>query len=449
MIGGMALSVNGMIVWLRGGHAYYRFHGPGGMNNSATPYYTTYTAANGGTYAPRANASSAAGEINYRYPVRNNSQLYDNDRWVLHEEEWQNGKYFSNSGIIYANSSHRAPIFYDLDDTGYYVNPNSGSNLAGDVRTDQFYCRGWFRNDNSNQGLYNQTTTQHWSSNTNGYWDASSTTSVSAIRFYTGGHVSSLRGYVYADTGNNIGFLNSGGGWRLRVVSDDYTLVEGSSARAPIFYDSNDTDGLIDPVGHSRLKTAGHTSSGNVAALEIKNTGGTGDGDVAAISWHCSGYWGLQMHLRHDGYFGIGGWSASTWRWYVNTTNGDMTAAGNITAYSDPRLKQSIKPITNALDKVLQLDGVYFQWKDTSVIGSPGKYDYGVLAPQVEKVAPELVVDSVFTAPEGDKYKTVAYSKLVPILIEAIKEQQQQFDKQQQELQELKNLVKELLTQSR
>jgi hypothetical protein len=89
------------------------------------------------------------------------------------------------------------------------------------------YNNSWFRNNNSNEGLYNQVTTQHWSSNTNGYWDASSTTSVSAIRFYTGGHVSSIRGYVYANTSNEIGFLNSGGNWGLRMDNNYNVQVYG------------------------------------------------------------------------------------------------------------------------------------------------------------------------------------------------------------------------------
>jgi hypothetical protein len=89
------------------------------------------------------------------------------------------------------------------------------------------YNSGWFRNNNSNEGLYNQSTTQHWSSNTNGYWDASSTTSVSAIRFYTGGHMSSIRGYVYANTSNEIGFLNSGGNWGLRMDNNYNVQVYG------------------------------------------------------------------------------------------------------------------------------------------------------------------------------------------------------------------------------
>jgi hypothetical protein len=119
-------------------------------------------------------------------------------------------------------------------------------------------------------------------------------------------------------------------------------------------------------------------------------------------------------------------------------TNGDMTAAGNVTAYSDPRLKEDIKKIDDPLGKVLALNGVRFRWKQSSVIGHPGEHDYGVLANEVEAVMPELVKGSVFEAPEGDTYKTVSYDKLVPVLIEAIKEQQVQIAKLREEITSLK-----------
>lgn len=187
--------------------------------------------------------------------------------------------------------------------------------------------------------------------------------------------------------------------------------------------------------GHTTIGgIAGSTSSGNQTSLEVLNTGGTGDSDVAAISFHCSGYYGIHQHLRADGYFGIGGWSATTWRWYVNMANGDMTAAGNVTAYSDPRLKEDIKPIDSALAKVLKWNGVKYRWKQNSVIGKPGTYDYGVLSSDIEPDAPELVVDSVWDSADGDKYKTVAYAKITPFLIEAIKEQQKAIEQLQQQV---------------
>ena len=96
------------------------------------------------------------------------------------------------------------------------------------------------------------------------------------------------------------------------------------------------------------------------------------------------------------------------------SVTGDMTASGNVTAYSDERLKDNIKTIDNALDKVSQMRGVTFERKDTR------KKDSGVIAQEIEKVAPELVIDGEF--------KSVAYGNTVGYLIEAIKELKAELD---------------------
>ena len=206
-------------------------------------------------------------------------------------------------------------------------------------------------------------------------------------------------------------------------------LQANSSLRAPIFYDSNNTTYYANPSDQSvqvrlHLKDyAGSTSVGGTSNLQIQNNGGTGDSNVACLAFHCSGYYGTHMHLRHDGNFGIGGWSASTFRWYVDMTNGNMVAAGNVTAYSDIRLKEEINPLSGCLDKLLGLNGVSFRWKDLpDIVGEPGKEDIGIIAQEIEKVFPEVVHESAHESPDGDKYKTVAYDKLVPVLIEAVKE---------------------------
>lgn len=209
----------------------------------------------------------------------------------------------------------------------------------------------------------------------------------------------------------------------------DAVLSVGTISSRTLGVGNTVISGTANITGHTLLgPVAGSSSSGNQTSLEIRNNGGTGDSDVAAVSYHCAGSFGVHQHLRADGYFGVGGWSATAWRWYVNTTNGDMTAAGNVTAYSDPRLKEDITPIESALAKVLRWKGVKYRWKQGSVIGQPGKYDYGVLSSDIEPDAPELVVDSVWDSGEGDKYKTVAYSKMTPFLIEALREQQTQID---------------------
>jgi hypothetical protein len=191
-------------------------------------------------------------------------------------------------------------------------------------------------------------------------------------------------------------------------------------------------------AGAFGASTAGsNDSSGQIM---IENGGGTGEAAAAVLAFHCSGQYGAKLHLRPDGYMGMGGWSASSWRWYVYLATGDMTAAGNITAYSDIRLKENITPLENSLYKIKKLNGVRFTWKDLpDIVGSPGKADFGILAHEVAYVAPELISDSVHISPDGDPYKTVAYDKLVPLLIEAIKEMSNKIDDLQEQIEELRN----------
>ena len=152
----------------------------------------------------------------------------------------------SNSSSMYAS------IYYDSNNTGYYCDPSNFSNFNSGVRANEFYARNWFRNDNSGEGLYNQQTGQHWYSDNDDYWNVAGGGGANGIRFrdqYGG----TVRGYVYADSGNNIGFLQSGGSWRLRIVGGDYMLYYGSSIRAPLYYDSNNTFYYVNPASTSRM----------------------------------------------------------------------------------------------------------------------------------------------------------------------------------------------------
>ena len=96
----------------------------------------------------------------------------------------------------------------------------------------------------------------------------------------------------------------------------------------------------------------------------------------------------------------------------VNIT-GTLTATADVIAYSDERLKENVQTLDGK--KVLEMRGVSFDRLDD------GKSSSGVIAQELEKVAPELVVD------DGD-YKGVAYGNLVGYLIEAVKDQQKQID---------------------
>lgn len=127
---------------------------------------------------------------------------------------------------------------------------------------------------------------------------------------------------------------------------------------------------------------------------------------------------------------------------------GWIQAGGSITAnYSDRRLKTNVRPIYDALNKVLRLNGVHYN--PNELAGSFG-YDVaeevvGLFADEVNEVLPEAVKPAPFDTDEqgnsksGENYKTIQYEKLVPLLVEAIKEQQKIINQIQSELARLAN----------
>ena len=121
----------------------------------------------------------------------------------------------------------------------------------------------------------------------------------------------------------------------------------------------------------------------------------------------------------------------------TGTYPGYIYASGDIVFfYSDRRLKTNVAPISDALHKVNQLNG--FTYNSNELARTLGGYEdqderrVGVFADEVEKVLPEAVKLAGFDAEfdddgemysmSGDNYKTVQYEKLIPLLIESIKE---------------------------
>ena len=104
----------------------------------------------------------------------------------------------------------------------------------------------------------------------------------------------------------------------------------------------------------------------------------------------------------------------------LNSTGDSIRAAGDIVAfYSDDRLKDRGDNIANALDKVQSLNGFHYTANETAQkFGYKANPQVGVSAQEVEAVLPEVVKEAAI----GHGYKTVDYAKLVPLLIEAIKE---------------------------
>lgn len=126
-------------------------------------------------------------------------------------------------------------------------------------------------------------------------------------------------------------------------------------------------------------------------------------------------------------------------------TSGEVRATNNITAYfSDERLKENLGVVPDALTKIKSLSGFYF--KNNELANSFGytsdKLQIGISAQAVQAVYPELVVLAPFDSQpdetgnivsiSGNDYLTVDYAKLVPVLIEAIKELSAEIEKLKQ-----------------
>jgi hypothetical protein len=375
-----------------GSGGYYIHAGDWGMRNT-TPYGWIQ-------FGP---ANSSWCHIYGSHNIYFNQNTYVSGNWMLYENTWQNGKYFGSDGIIYANASMRAPIFYDQNDTGYYLDPNSTGvalRIAGAIQGNHV---NWTGEHNKIQW---HSSHMYFQNMNDGYWL----------------------------------FRRSNGAEPFQLHADGWAIAT-NSWRSPLFYDSNDTAYYIDPNSSSVISGLSMRSgsecqstfyaygNGSVngsanAGLNVYGTGGNG----AVMSFHRGGYYAVNMGLDSDNVIRIGGWSAGSNRFQFDM-GGTFTAAGNITANSDARLKENIEIISNALQKVQAIRGVTFTRNDQE---DKTKRYAGVIAQEVEAILPEVVGE------DNLGIKNVAYGNMVGLLIEAIKEQQSQID-------ELKALVNTLL----
>jgi hypothetical protein len=154
----------------------------------------------------------------------------------------------------------------------------------------------------------------------------------------------------------------------------------------------------------------GSLDSGRMQAYSDSN-------NSAFFSWHKGGHYATNMGLDADNVIRIGGWSAAANRWQLDMS-GNMTVAGDVTAYSDARVKTDVKTIENALLKVLNLRGVSYVRTDSEDKNTK----IGVIAQETLQVVPEVVNQ------DAAGMYNVSYGNMVGLLIEAIKEQQKEID---------------------
>mgnify|MGYP003664061144 FL=1 len=245
--------------------------------------------------------------------------------------------------------------------------------------------------------------------------------------------------FLRSDTNDSFsGTLSGAGSINITGTVTAASFTGSGAGLTGISADNANTLDGIDSTGFLRLANGGTvvgtsqfqsnlgTTSGTLSSppLQVYST----STNSAFMSFHRGGSYAVNMGLDSDNVLRIGGWSAAANRFQLSMA-GNLTLAGEVTAYSDSRLKDNIELVTDALGKIIALRGVTFTRNDQD---DTERRHMGVIAQEVETVMPELV------RTDSAGIKTVNYGAMAGAFIEAIKEQQSQID-------ELKAMVQKLL----
>ena len=294
----------------------------------------------------------------------------------------------------------------------------------------------------TNTHIFSNTVTVNSSTLSIGSATVNTSVTLGTITISNGAAVATVNSTVYSGTANNAAALS---GLSLstiqgQITGNSTTAYSNAVANAAALYQT--TAGLSANVvklsannstylnsqlasyytditarlGYTPVNRAGDTAmTGNFSTSGAQIAVGRGEGgqkELALVNSNRNVY----LYLAADGNnVGIWDTNAARGRFHIDNTGNmyvwnSITAGGNITAYSDVKLKTNIHTITGALDKVKNLRGVSYQRI------SDNSNNIGVIAQEILEVIPEVVMK------DSSDTMSVAYGNLVGLLIEAIKE---------------------------
>jgi hypothetical protein len=317
-------------------------------------------------------------------------------------QQWYNDA----SGNSFSTTSCRAPIFYDSNDTGYYTNPASTSNMntigAAVVNTAALTT--------TSTTTFNAATTFNPDGDSQ-LWIGNAGTDALAI---------------YGGSGDTI-YLGGNNTWQMYFTTNNYcysrTWINLGSG-AGIFSTTNSAH--FYPNGNYAYGTwqingtrNGYTGiylhdAGVVTAMY--DTGGNGG------EYDTTNGWITYYHRSNDCLGVCASTTSSSYGLYVSKA---IYSTADVVAYSDRRAKENIVTVDNALDKVSKLRGVYYNKKE----GDDKSRKVGVIAQEVQEVLPEVVT----YAKDVDEYG-VDYGKINGLLIEAIKDLKKEVEELKKQL---------------
>ena len=273
----------------------------------------------------------------------------------------------------------------------------------------------------------------------------------------------------------------SGGHLHPGSVNDEFVHLAGEQGVKIYASSDNLTSGLnrnttlIDTLGNASFGQFSSYGTGGTARVTVKTIStsgvaismGSSSTNMSYIRQNGNGIFEWQTYYgsnsgnllfqRYGGNVGIGSSSPSS-KLDVNgdlrisggalgvnkapsTTDGRIDAGNDIVAFStsDRRLKENITAIENPLEKISKIRGVEFDWipltkfQERTIHGNKG-HDIGVIAQEIEEIYPLMVTERA-----RNKFKAVRYEKLIPLLLEGIKEQQSTIVELKERIEKLEN----------
>ena len=424
------------------------------MDGSGTAaLYMTYNG-NGTSYIGTGGVSTSTGVPNkgyIKFTYNSNALYFSANPSIAGSTNWHSGNDGASSGLdadkldgqhasSFLRSNASDTFSGDLTSSGSarIILKKTDNNVSdhiqffnGTTRMGEIGCEDttWLRiNQETAKNIY----TPRYIRADAGFYVDGTTKGINGSGNFIGGTISGASD-VSVSAGNNTVVRRHSSGY---IYANYFNTNHSTSTRSSdtIFYSSTDTFIRKNDATGMRNSLNVPTRTGGSASgtwpINITGTADWADRVDVNISDTGNNEYRLLWHSSDTVY--------SSNHFKIHRNNKTISCAGDIIAFaSDERLKENITLIDKPLEKLAKISGYNFNFteKGAEVTGqSQDTKQIGVLAQEVEQVCPEVIAP----APGDKDYKTVKYDKLVPLLIESIKAQQEQIDALKSEIEQLK-----------
>ena len=247
---------------------------------------------------------------------------------------------------------------------------------------------------------------------------------------YMGLGTSSPQSRLHLQAINSNGTLNSRDGLILPQVTD---LNATGRQKSQLVYLSQNSGSFPEGFHYWNGNSWRNINAGDLSIDAWVNDSSNSRIEIATTSDNSTARTGgTEFVVLDNGNVGIGITNPA----HKLSVSGNLFVQGTIRNLSDRRFKKNLSPVENALEKIMKIEGWYYDWDRESYPNKrfTNKKQIGVIAQDLEKIVPELV----HTDSSKEKIKSVSYDKINILLVEALKEQQNIIDKQSKEIKKLK-----------